>query len=190
MIEIKCRFTGLVLYSHDGDSLKIAVQAAVSAGACLSGAYLSGADLSGADLRGACLSGAYLSGAYLSGAYLSGADLSGAYLSGADLSGAYLSGAYLSGADLSGGVKASGGRPCFQIGPIGSRSAYLVAWVTTAAVFIQAACFWGTRDEFAARVKDTHGDNEHAQEYAAALVLIDAHARLWPADVTAEKGER
>jgi len=103
-IEIKCRFTGSVLFEHSDkeNSIKLTVAAAVEKKVSLRGAYLSGADLSGADLRGADLSGAYLSGADLSGAYLSGAYLRGAYLSGADLSGAYLSGAYLSGADLSG----------------------------------------------------------------------------------------
>ena len=121
-MEIKHRFTGVVLFSLECDSIKLCVRAAIEAktdlsgadlrgaylsGAYLSGAYLSGADLSCADLSGADLRGAYLSGAYLSGAYLSGAYLSGAYLSGAYLSGADLSGAYLSGADLSGAYQAA-----------------------------------------------------------------------------------
>jgi hypothetical protein len=66
-----------------------------------------------------------------------------------------------------------------QIGPIGSRLAYLIAWLTRSGVFIRSGCFWGTRDAFAAKVKEKHGDGVHAQEYAAALVLIDAHARMW-----------
>ncbi len=61
MIEIRCRFTGTVLFSVNANTL--------------SGANLSGADLSGANLSGANLSGADLSGADLSGANLSGANL-------------------------------------------------------------------------------------------------------------------
>ena len=61
-IEIKCRFTGSVLFEHDAkdNSIKLSVIAAVE--------------------KKVSLSGAYLSGAYLRGAYLSGADLRGAIL--------------------------------------------------------------------------------------------------------------
>ena len=149
----------------------------------LRGANLRGADLSGADLSGADLSGANLSGANLSGAYLSRADLRGADLSGADLSGAYLSRADLSGADLRGAkvrdLLLVGARPFLAIGPIGSESRIVFAWLTESGLRIQAGCFFGTRDEFTARLAKTHNDNVHAQEYTAALVLIDAHSMLW-----------
>ena len=106
-IQIKHRITGSVLFECDKESIKLAVEFAVSQKADLRGADLSGADLRCADLSGADLSGADLRGAYLSGAdlrcaYLSGADLRCANLSGADLRCANLSGADLSGADLSG----------------------------------------------------------------------------------------
>ena len=129
----------------------------------------SGADLSGADLSDANLSGANLSGAYLRGAYLRGADLSGAYLTYADLSGA----------DLSGGQKLVGDRPVFIVGPIGSRCDYLTAFITDKGVYLQAGCFSGSVDEFTAKLQREHGDNEHGQEYRAALVLIGCHAKLW-----------
>lgn len=38
---------------------------------------------------------------------------------------------------------------------------------------------FGTRDEFLAKLEDTHGNNLYAQEYRAALQLIDEHARIW-----------
>ena len=159
-------------------------------GADLSGADLRDADLSGADLRGAYLSGAYLSGAYLSGADLSGADLSGAYLRdadlrganlrGADLRGANLRGAYLGGAYLRGGVRLIGDRPVVQVGPIGSRSDWLVAYLTDGGIRIDAGCQRQiTRAEFETRLANTHGDNQHAREYRAALAYIDAHAAIW-----------
>ena len=103
--KIKSGFDGSVLHTAEIDcsedapeptKLRLAVLAAVKAGANLRGANLSDAYLSGANLRDADLRGAYLSDADLRGAYLSGANLSGAHLSGA-----YLSGADLRGADLS-----------------------------------------------------------------------------------------
>jgi hypothetical protein len=150
-------------------------------GANLRGANLRGADLGGADLGGANLGGANLRGADLGGANLRGADLGGADLGGADLGGANLRGADLGGADLY-GKKIAGARPFIQIGPIGSRSDYLQAFVTDRGLMIRAGCFFDTRDRFELRIVETHGDNEHAQEYRAALALIDAHAKLWPAD--------
>jgi hypothetical protein len=98
MVQIKNRFTNVVIYTHDGENLS----RADLSGADLSGANLSGANLSRADLSGANLSRANLYGADLSRANLSDADLSGADLSGANLYGANLSGANLSRADLSG----------------------------------------------------------------------------------------
>ena len=119
------------------------------------------------------------------GANLSGADLSGAYLSGADLSGAYLRGANLSCADLRGAYlknkeKLVGKRPIFQIGPIGSRCAYFVAYVTDKGLRFDAGCQRQiTREVFEERLNGLHGENDHAKEYRAALALIDAHADIW-----------
>src|SRR3990167_7974172 len=141
--------------------LGLAVKWAVKSGACLSGANLSRADLSRAYLSGAYLSRADLSRAYLSGADLSGADLSGADLSradlsGADLSGAYLRGAYLRGAIVEGARKLIGTRPILQIGLLGSRCAYLLAYLTDQGICIRAGCFFGTLEEFRSAVSKTH----------------------------------
>ena len=160
----------------------------------LSGANLSDANLRGANLGSVNLSRANLSGADLSGANLHCADLHCADLRGADLRGANLSSVNLSNADLSGanlrgariktGLELSGPRPALFIGPIGSVQRTITAWITADGLRIQAGCFFGTRDEFTAQLAKTHGNNEHAQEYTAALVLIDMHAKLWaPAGV-------
>ena len=86
-IEIKHRYTGSVLFSHEAEenSLKITLEMAVKARANPTDAYLAGA---------------YLVDANLAGAYLDGANLAGAYLDGANLAGAYLDGAYLTGAKI------------------------------------------------------------------------------------------
>lgn len=203
---IKHRYTNAVLYETDipddtprglqcRAALEKATQAranlagAYLAGAYLDGAYLAGANLDGAYLAGANLAGATLDGAYLAGATLDGANLAGAYIAGANLVGAYIAGAYiagaylvganLAGAYLAGKKKLIGARPVFQIGPIGCRCAQFVSYITEAGVLLNAGCFWGTVDEFRAKLADTHGDNEHAQEYKAALVMVAAHASIW-----------
>ena len=163
----------------------------------LSSANLRSANLSSANLRSANLRGAYLRFANLRSANLrfanlhsanlrfadlSFADLSFADLGYADLSSANLGGANLSGAKLIAGTRLIGQRPVLQIGPIGSRSDFLLAFITDQGLRLQAGCFFGTRLEFEAKLDANHGDNEHAREYHAALVLIDAHTAIWTPD--------
>ena len=178
--EIKHRFSGAALFSLETESTKLCVEAAVNAGANLADANLRGANLAGANLRGA-----YLADANLAGAYLAGANLRGAYLTDANLAGAYLAGANLRGAYLTDAngkkIKTIGDRPLLVLGPLGSRADYLQAWLTDAGVYVRAGCFWDTLEKFCAAVTETHGSGVHAQEYAGAIVLIEAHARLWAA---------
>ena len=113
-IEIKCRLTGDVLFSHtcEGNTIQITIKEANLhdanlrdsdlSGANLSGANLRDSDLRDSDLHDANLSGANLRYANLSGANLRDSNLHDANLSGADLSGANLSGANLRYANLSG----------------------------------------------------------------------------------------
>ena len=162
--EIKHRWTGAVLYAGDGETLRDAVVAAVDSHADLRGADLLGADLSGADLLGANLRDADLSGAYLRDADLRGADL--------------------------GYNKLIGASPILMIGPIGSRSDYLTAYITDNGVMVRTGCFFGSLDKFRAAVAETHGDSNHGREYAAAISLIETHAAIWtPAVKTAKEGK-
>ena len=197
-IQIKHRFTGAVLFECEapevlasGMYMRHAAEKANLYGADLRGANLYGADLSGADLSRANLSGADLCGADLSRANLSGADLSGADLSGADLSRANLSGANLYGANLYGatvnGLKLIGARPVMWLGPIGSEQRTVYGYITEKGLHIKAGCFFGTAGEFLSQLANTHGDNEHAQEYTAALMYFGAHADLWTPAVEAIK---
>jgi hypothetical protein len=156
-------------------------------GANLDGAYLGGANLGGANLDGAYLDGANLRGANLGGAYLRGANLGGANLDGANLDGANLRGANLGGANLDGDKKLIGERPVFTVGSIGSRSDFFTAYITDKGLYLRAGCFFGTVAEFVAKLEKTHGANQHAQEYRAALELMQCHARLWtPVEVSHE----
>ena len=171
-IDITCRFSGSVLFSHEceNNTMRITVEAAVKARANLARAYLEGANLVGAYLEGA-----NLEGANLEGAYLVGANLARAYLEGANLVGAYLEGA-----KIKDDCTLKGERPIIQVGPIGSRCAYFAAYITDNGLRFDAGCQRQiTREVFEERLAGEHGDNIHAKEYRAALALIDVHAELW-----------
>ena len=179
-IEIKNRFNDSVLFAHECEenTLKITLGMALKAGADLGDANLYGANLGGANLRGADLGGANLRDANLGGANLYGANLYGANLYGANLRDANLRDANLYGANLC-DKKLIGDRSFFQLGPIGSRSDYLISFITDKGIHINAGCFSGAIKEFEAAVEKTHGSNKHGDEYRAALVLIRKHAELW-----------
>jgi uncharacterized protein YjbI with pentapeptide repeats len=170
-LEIRSRFSGAVLFELDveNNTTQMTVEAAIA-----SKAYLYGANLSKANL-----SEANLSGANLYGANLSKANLSGAYLYGAYLYGANLSGANLSKANLEDQSKLQGARPIFQVGPIGSRCAYLDAYLTDGGIRLRAGCFFGTVEMFKKHLDAHHSGSAHAEEYLAALALIEKHAALW-----------
>lgn len=91
----------------------------------------------------------------------------------------------MSGADLN-GKKLIGVRPMFTIGPIGSRADNISAYLTDSGVMIRAGCFFDTRSKFELALDAEHGDNDHAQEYRAALVLIDKHAEIWASEAAVE----
>ena len=157
-IEIKSRFSLEVLFSHEceDNSVAITLAAAINAKADLRGADLHGANLYGADLRSA------------------------------DLRSADLRSANLYGADLGDAGKLTGDRPYFAVGPIGSRQDVLTAFQTEKGVFLRAGCFFGTVEAFRDKLQGEHGDDVHAIEYRAALVLVEAHYAAWPATVVEE----
>ena len=123
-------------------------------------------------------------------AKLYGAKLYGAKLYGADLRSADLRSADLRSADLGDAGKLTGDRPYFAVGPIGSRQDVLAAFLTEKGVFLRAGCFFGTVEAFRDKLQGEHGDNVHAIEYRAALVLVEAHYAAWPATVVEEEAPR
>ena len=161
-IDASVLFEAKVEVNDERWAVRAALEIAVKARASLVGASLDGASLSGARLAGASLVGARLDGARLDGARLDGARLVGASLDGASL---------------------TGERPIFQIGPIGSRCAYFVAYLTDKGIRLQTGCFFGTIEQFHRNLQKTHAvddkANIHCQEYMAALALIEKHAELW-----------
>ena len=56
------------------------------------------------------------------------------------------------------------------IGPIGSRNGFTTFFrCKNESVKVVCGCFFGTVDEFAAKVTKTHGNNAHAKNYQAAI---------------------
>ena len=110
--------------------------------------------------RGANLGGAYLRGAYLRGAYLRGA---------------YLRDANLRGADLGGANNITSIDDILLVGPIGSRADYTHIYRTDKGVYVKCGCFFGTIDEFASKVKDTHGDNKYANQYLKVIDFVNKY---------------
>ena len=153
-------FFGKLLFEHEAEdnTIKKTLEEAVK-----NGAYLDGANLRGAYLGGANLRGAYLDGANLDGANLRGANLRGAYLGGAYLGGAYLDGEW---------GKLESVSDILIVGPIGSRNGYTTIYHTDKGVFVTCGCFRGTLDEFAKKVDETHGDNNHARDYKALVEFV------------------
>jgi hypothetical protein len=60
----------------------------------------------------------------------------------------------------------------FIAGPLGSRSGYTTFFHTDKGIFVRCGCFRGTLDEFVAKVKETHNDNEHARNYLAIVEFV------------------
>lgn len=59
------------------------------------------------------------------------------------------------------------------IGPIGSRESFTTFYRTKdGGISVSCGCFYGTLDEFAAKVEQTHADNQHGKSYRAAIELV------------------
>ena len=109
------------------------------------------------------------------------ANLWDANLWGANLRGANLRGANLRGANLLG---AAG--KILSFGPIGSRQGITYVTKTERTILVRCGCFYGTLEEFAAKVEEEHGDSQHGKSYKAAIEFIKAHdAACWQDDVEA-----
>ena len=98
-----------------------------------------------------------------------------ANLRGADLRDANLRDADLRDADLRG---AAG--KILSFGPIGSRQGITYVTKTERTIHVRCGCFYGTLEEFAAKVEEEHGDSQHGKSYKAAIEFIKAHdAASW-----------
>lgn len=102
----------------------------------------------------------------------------------ADLSDANLWGANLSDANLSDANLRGAAGKILSFGPIGSRQGITYVTKTERTVHVRCGCFYGTLEEFAAKVEKEHGDSQHGKSYKAAIEFIKAHdAACWQDDV-------
>ena len=150
-MKILNRYTNEVVFEDESETIKETVENAVKQGASLDGASLTWANLTRASLDGASLTRANLTRANLTRASLDGASLDGASLDEEKI------------------ITLKGLNPIFQIGPIGSRSDTLIIFHTNKGLYAKAGCFFGTSEEFLAKVQEHHGDNEHGRNYRAAI---------------------
>ena len=89
----------------------------------------------------------------------------GANLRGADLRGADLGGANLGGANLRDAGKLTSIDDVLIVGPIGSRSAHTQIYRTDNGIYVKCGCFFGTINEFASKVHETHQENKYERDY-------------------------
>ena len=165
--QIKHRYTDTVLFECDvpegvqasGMATRYALEKAVEAGVNLTGVNLTGANLRDVNLTSA--------------------NLRGVNLTGANLRDVNLTGANMTDVQVRVGEKLIGERPVFMTGPIGSRCDYLIAYITDKGIRLRVGCFFGDVETFRSKLEAEHGDNDHAAEYRAALVLIEKHAEIW-----------
>ena len=117
-------------------------------------------------------------------ANLRGADLRGANLRDANLRGANLWDANLRGANLwDANLRGAAGK-ILSFGPIGSRQGITYVTKTERTIHVRCGCFYGTLEEFSAKVEGEHGDSQHGKSYKAAIEFIKAHdASCWQDDV-------
>ena len=84
-------------------------------------------------------------------------------------------GANLDGANLDGAGKITSVDDILLIGPIGSRADYTHIYRTDKGVYVKCGCFFGTVDEFASKVEDTHGDNKYANQYFKVIDFVNKY---------------
>jgi hypothetical protein len=110
-----------------------------------------------------CIESALKAGANLSGSDLSGSNLRGSDLSGSDLSWSNLRGSNLSGSDLRLEVIQFSG-----IGSMRRMTTYIPRFNE-----VHCGCFFGTIEQFAAQIYDTHhASPRHLNAYRAALTFL------------------
>ena len=81
----------------------------------------------------------------------------------------------MGGANLRGAGKITSVDDVLLIGPIGSRAGYTHFYRTDKGVYVKCGCFFGTVDEFASKVTDTHGDNKYASQYRKFIDFVNKY---------------
>ena len=109
-------------------------------------------------------------GEFYGGKFYGGKFQDGVFYGGEFYAGKFYDGEFYGG-EFHGGVFYGG--KFIQITGLGSRNSILTIApnVNREDYYVSTGCFGGSLDEFRAAIKKTHGDNEYATEYLAALVF-------------------
>ena len=193
--DLKDWTTGKIALTIEGDDWKVAFTAAIKAGIEFRWIDLKGKDFSWLTIKGGLLfqclfdSGTKFYGTTFYGTKFYGTKFDGTTFYGTTFYGTTFYGTKFYGTKFDGtkfqkstfnGKKiVECERPIFLIHPLGSDQHTLLAINTDKGIHIQTGCFNGSVDEFNAALKKKHGDNLHAQEYTAAIKLVELHFKLW-----------
>jgi hypothetical protein len=172
MIEIK-NIAGDVIFTSEKETLKEALEEAVSQHTVLNGAFLNGAFLNRAVLDGAFLDGASLNGASLNRASLDGASLNGAFLNRAFLEGASLNRAVLNRASL------NGAESIVSFGPVGKERRMGYAVDHGDKVMVQLGCWWGDAGCAVQRIQDVYAEGPMREAYIAGVLWAQQQIEVY-----------
>lgn len=82
---------------------------------------------------------------------------------------------------VSGNARVSGDAHCMVVGPIGSRNDTVTFTRDKGgSIYAKIGCFFGTIADFRAKVRETHGDNNHAKAYLLAADLAEIRIDTTP----------
>lgn len=91
---------------------------------------------------------------------------------------------------VSGNARVYGVGTIFWIGGVGSRNGTITFFACKdKQIRVRCGCFFGDLEQFAAKVKSTHGDNDHAKVYMMAIEMAKVRIKIPEGDQqTAEEG--
>lgn len=93
--------------------------------------------------------------------------------------------AWISGdARVSGNARVYGNEKWMVFGPAGSRNDFTTFFACAdGSIGVKCGCFYGNLDDFAKKVQATHGDNDHAKIYKAAIEVAKLRIRVGEVNV-------
>lgn len=86
--------------------------------------------------------------------------------------------------DHSGDARVYGNEKWMVFGPAGSRNDFTTFFACAdGSIGVKCGCFYGNLDDFAKKVQATHGDNDHAKIYKAAIEVAKLRIRVGEVNV-------
>ena len=87
-------------------------------------------------------------------------------------------------AQVSGNARVCNDEEWMVFGPAGSRNDFTTFFACAdGSIGVKCGCFYGNLDDFAKKVQATHGDNDHAKIYKAAIEVAKLRIRVGEVNV-------